>query len=104
MFIPRTGATGEDYFDITAPGVLFITAGTLYGNPAETTPEGMEKAKLLIDSILAASVAGGFKQRDILETLLAQKPHDRRTVNLAHAACDAAGPSAIREIFARFGL
>lgn len=104
MFIPRIDANGEEYFDMTPPGVLLIAADTLHGDSAETTQEGMKNAKLFIDSLLSASVGGGFKQRDILETLLARKPHDRRTVNLAHAACDAAGTSGIREIFARFGL
>lgn len=41
-------------------------------------------------AFLDAAVAGGFKQRDILETLLSRNDNDPRTVAMAQAACDAA--------------
>ena len=100
MFIERPD--GE--YDVTPPGILMLVASAVYGDPAETTPQGRENGRKLIEGILATAVAGGFKQRDILETLLARNDHDRRTMDMAQAACDSASNDALVRIITRAGL
>ena len=96
-----------DGYDITPAGVLLLVADTVYGDPSETTPQGMANAQALMDGILAAARAGGFMQNDILLTLLtllARKPITRRVAALAQAAVDAAGDDAMQAVFAKARL
>jgi hypothetical protein len=94
MFTPN-----GDGYDITAPGVLLICANVIYGDPDETTAQGRTKAMAVIDGVLNAAYRGGFFQGDVLRTLLARNQPNARTVSLAQAACDAAGPEAISRVF-----
>ena len=93
-----------DGYDITPAGALLLAADTVYGDPTETTPQGMANARTLMDGILAAALAGGFMQNDILIMLLARKPITRSVAALAQAAVDAAGDEAMRTVFAQAGL
>ena len=93
-----------DGYDITPAGALLLAADTVYGDPSETTPQGMANAQALMDGILAAARAGGFMQNDILLTLLARKPITRRVAALAQAAVDAAGDEAMQAVFAKARL
>jgi hypothetical protein len=93
-----------DGFDISPAGVLLIAAGTVYGDPSETTPQGMSNARALIDELLDAAVAGGYTQGDILRTLLARNQPTPRVMAMAQAACDAAGDIAIRDVFRKARL
>ena len=92
MYIPH-----GDGYAMNATGVLLCAADALYGDPGETTPEGQKNAKTLIDGFLNAAFKGGFFQGDVLHTLLARNKPDRRTCELAQAACDAAGNEAIAQ-------
>ncbi len=96
IFVPN-----GDGYDMTAVGVLLVSAGALYGDPTETTPKGRKKAQAMLDGILNAAFKGGFFQGDVLHTLLARNQTDRRTQALAQAACDAAGNDALVEVISR---
>ena len=89
-----------DGYDIQPAGVLLILADTVYNNPQDSTLTGRARAKTMMDAILSAARAGGFKQGDILATLLATGKVSHRLRDMAMAACDAAGPDAVGQIFA----
>lgn len=96
MFRPN----GNGY-DISATGVLLFCADVVYGDPDETSPTGSDNAQAMIDGILNAAYRGGFRQGDILQTMMAQGRTDERTLALAQLACDMAGGRAIADLFAR---
>ena len=85
-----------DGYDIQPAGVLILLADEVYGENPSKNP----RLKNTIDHFLTAARAGGFKQSDILETLLATGEVSHRVKAMAVAACDAAGPDAIGQIFA----
>ena len=97
---PSLFTPNGDGYDIQPAGVLLILADTVYNNPQDSTPIGRARAKTMIDAILTAARAGGFKQGDILATLLARGEVTQRLKNMAVTACNAAGPDAIGRIFA----
>ena len=88
-----------DGYDVSPAGVLLLAAGTIYGDPSETTPKGISNARTLMDGILTAAHDGGFKQGDILRTLLARNEVTHRLAAMARAACAAAGAVAISDLF-----
>lgn len=92
-----------DGYDISPAGVLLLAAETVYGDPRETTPKGIGNARTLMDGILDAAHAGGFKQCDILRTLLARNRATRQVAAMAQAAVDAAGADAISDLFDNLG-
>jgi hypothetical protein len=85
-----------DGYDIQPAGVLILLADEVYGENPSSNP----RLKNTIGQFLTAARAGGFKQSDILETLLATGEVSHRVKDMAVAACDAAGPDAIGRIFA----
>jgi hypothetical protein len=89
---------GVDF--ISATGVLILAANAIYGDPSETLARGKQNAAKIIDGILSTAVAGGFKQRDILETLLSRNGRDERTLAMAQAACDAADKEQLVSVIA----
>jgi hypothetical protein len=93
-----------DGYDISPAGVLLLAAETVYGDPRDTTPQGIGNARTLMDGILDAAHAGGFKQCDILRTLLARNQVTPRLAAMARTACAAAGPGAIGDVFDRARL
>jgi hypothetical protein len=97
MFTPNS-----DGYDVTMPGLILLCADAIYGD--DTPPSGQANAQAMMDAILGAAFAGGFKQGDILRTLLARNKPDRRTKLLAQAACDAAGTDRIRTAMASINL
>ena len=97
---PSLFTPNDDGYDIQPAGVLLILADTIYNNPQDTTPAGRGRAKTMMDAMLTAARAGGFKQGDILATLLATGKVSHRLRDMALAACDAAGPDAVGQIFA----
>ena len=90
-----------DGYDASPAGVLLLAAGAIYGDPTETTPQGIRNAHKMVDGILDAARAGGFKQGDILRTLLARNQTTPRLAAMAQAACAAAGPGAIGDVLDR---
>ena len=93
-----------DGYDISAAGVVLIMAEIVYGDDAETSAEGMRKSTALLNAVLTAAHDGGYKQCDILRTLLARNQPDRRVMAMVQAACNAAGDAAMHEVFARVRL
>ncbi|MET3132633.1 hypothetical protein AAKU55_002910 [Oxalobacteraceae bacterium GrIS 1.11] len=99
MFTPNS-----DGFDVSPAGALLLIAGTAYGDPSETTPEGMRNSHAFIGDVLAAARAGGYTQGDVLHTLLSRNKHSPRITAMAQAAVDAAGSAAMRKVFAKHRL
>jgi len=97
---PSLFTPNGDGFDIQPAGVLLILADTVYNNPQDSSATGRARAKTMMDAILSAARAGGFKQGDILATMLARGEVTHRLKDMAVAACKAAGPDAIGRIFA----
>ena len=93
---PSLFTPNGDGYDIHPAGVLMLLAGEVYGK----TPSKNPRLKNIIGMFLSAARAGGFKQADILETLLAKGEVSHRVKNMAVAACSAAGPDAIKQILA----
>jgi hypothetical protein len=96
-------ATGDGY-DMTPAGVLLLAANTAYGHPAETTPEGHRNAALLIDGVLSAAAAGGYKECNLLRHMLTWNTPTTRLAMMVQAACEAAGEARIGAVFDRLGL
>lgn len=85
-----------DGYDIQPAGVLILLASQLQEEP-DHPANGRIQA--IIDKMLAAARAGGFKQGDILMTLLANGEVSHRVKDMAVAAMAAAGNDAIDRIF-----
>ena len=92
-----TTADGTAY-DIQQAGVLLL-ANTVYGDPVDTPPAGRARAMAMVGAMLAAAQAGGYKQCDILHTLLARNESSARIQLMARDACIAAGDLTIGQIF-----
>jgi len=101
IFKPKANGNG---FDITPAGVLLVVAECAYSAPGKTAPKDMRDARTLVDGVLAAASAGGFAEHDILATLLSRNERSARVAEMAVAACNAAGESALLEIFAADGM
>jgi hypothetical protein len=91
--------------DVNTPeGLLLAAAEGLYGAPDELAPEARHIAHALIAGVLSAASAGGFKQADIVATMLANCEISHRTRSMARQACAAAGTAALRQLLERIGL
>ncbi len=88
----------------THEGLLLAAAEGLYGAPHELTPEAQHIARTLIEGVLSAASAGGFKQADIFATMLANCEISLRTRSMARHACAAAGTTALCQLLERVGL
>ena len=97
---PSLFTPNGDGFNIQPASVLLVLANTIYNNPQDSSPTGRARAKTMLDAILTAARAGGFKQADILATLLARGEVTHRLRDMAVTACNAAGPDAIGRVFA----
>lgn len=82
MFSPRQ----DGAYDITAPGVIILLGSYSY-EPDSPNPALVATLR----RILSASVAGGFKNADLLETLLSRGEVSQRVKQLATEAANAAG-------------
>ena len=100
----RNGEAGT----LGGPEILVISGCVLsadgdMGEGELVPPEGMQFARDAMYGILAAARAGGYKQCDILETLLLSGDMTPRIGAMAREACDAAGLPALRALFDRIG-
>ena len=87
-------------YDLNATAVLLILADTAYGDGKhDTPPTGQARAAKTVAELLAAATAGGYKQTDILETLLTMGEVSKRVTAMCADAMDAAGNERIRAIF-----
>jgi hypothetical protein len=81
MFTPN-----GDGYDITLAGVLLLAGDAVHGDPAETAPQGRANAQEMVDCILAAATAGGFRMADTVRALLRRNEPTARLQNLAQNA------------------
>jgi hypothetical protein len=96
LFTPT--ANGKAY-DIQPAGVLILLSNHIH-DPESGLGDGARAAlQRHVDAILRAARAGGFKQSDVLETLLARCEVSLRVKSMAIEACEAAGHEAIAKIF-----
>ncbi len=95
-FIPRP----DGGYDIQPAGVLL-----LLGREISTTPPTALRAKLEghVRAFLQAAQAGGYKQTDVLETLLARGDTSKRVLRMCAEACDAAGNHRIKVVMDSMG-
>lgn len=84
--------------------MLRTAAIALHGAPAALTPQARQIAAHLVDGVLSAATAGGYRQADILGTLLARCTMSRRITRMCREACSAAGTEALQVVFGRLGL
>ena len=82
MFSPRQ----DGAYDISAPGVIILLGSYAY-EPDSPNPALVDTLR----RILSAAVAGGFKNADLLETLLSRGEVSQRVKQLATEAANAAG-------------
>jgi hypothetical protein len=82
MFSPRQ----DGAYDISAPGVVILLGSYAY-EPDSPNPALVDTLR----RILSAAVAGGFKNADLLETLLSRGEVSMRVKQLATEAANAAG-------------
>lgn len=87
-------------YDLNPTAVLLILADTAYGEGRhDTPPTGQARAAKTVADMLAAATAGGYRQADILETLLTMGEVSKRVTSMCADAMDAAGNERIRAIF-----
>ena len=89
-------------YDLNATAVLLILADTAHGDGShDTTPTGQARAAKTVADMLAAAAAGGYRQADILETLLLAQGEltTPRVRAMAVQACEAAGTDSLCKIF-----
>jgi hypothetical protein len=79
---------GGDHYLMTLAGVVLILGDTIYGNPAETTPQGRANAKHMLDRVLTEATSRGFRHADTLRALLRRNTGGARLANLAQQAVD----------------
>jgi hypothetical protein len=87
-----------DGYDVAPAGVLLLIACELYGEPESQAQEGKVKLKLIVDDFIQAAIAGGYKQADILLTLLARNEQSQRVAQMAIDACSAAGDESLMKV------
>jgi hypothetical protein len=87
-------------YDIQPAGVLL-----LLGREINTTPPTALRAKLEghVRAFPQAAQAGGYKQTDVLETLLSRGDTSKRVLRMCHEACCAAGNHRIRLVMDSMG-
>ncbi|MFM0136836.1 hypothetical protein [Caballeronia grimmiae] len=80
---------GEEH--VSGAGLLLMTAAALHDRSISIPPEGKRWAASVIDALLSAARAGGFKQGGVLETLIANDRTSDRVTDLAIQAIDCIG-------------
>ena len=87
-------------YDLNSTAVLLILADSAYGDGRhDTPPTGQARAAKAVADLLAAATAGGYKQADILETLLTMGELSKRVTAMCADAMDAAGNERIGAVF-----
>ncbi len=93
---------GSGGYILSPAAQLLIFGSTLYGDPAETTPEGLMVSSRFIDEFISAAVAGGFRKADILRTRMARGETCRELILLAQEAERAAGEQRLCKLVSKF--
>lgn len=98
---PALFTPNSDGYDIHPAGVLLVLADTVYNlDDDESTPAGRANALRLIEALMKAALDGGYRQGDILMTLLSRREVTQRTRTMAIEAMRCAGNERIGPIFA----
>lgn len=92
-------ADGTDL--VSVAGVLLLAAGAVADE--NNSPDARQRAKALMMNLLNAAHAGGFKQRDILHTLLQRGERSDRVREMARQAC-AAVPNVVEIVRSSLAL
>jgi hypothetical protein len=89
-------------FSCSPVGTILLCAFIAHGPSDRSTPQAVANALVVIDGILSAAYRGGFRNGDIVRTMLPHpENHNERLAEMLAAACSAAGDNAIRDVFAR---
>lgn len=88
-------------FDLNASTVMLVLADSAHGNGShDTPPTGQARAAKALADLLAAAHAGGYKQAEVLETLLNSGDTSKRVATMCAEAMAAAGSERIGTVFA----
>ncbi len=88
-----------DGYDLNATATLLVSADSAYGDGRhDTPPTGQANAAQIVRDLLAAAVAGGYTQADILESLLARGEVSTRVTAMCADAMAAAGGERIGHV------
>lgn len=83
MFTPNPD--GEQYL-INLAGCVLIGGCTIFGDPAETTPQGRTNAMRLVERALQEAEQRGFKHAAAVWALMRRNDHNPRLKNLVQEA------------------
>lgn len=97
--IHTKSADGKDL--LSPAGVLLVAAGAAFDENHD--PDGRKRGLAVMTNMLNAAHKGGFKQRDILHTLLQRGERSDRVREMATKAC-AAIPNVVEIVTASMNL
>lgn len=86
MFIPNPNDR-EGYL-INLAGCVLIAGDTIFGNPAETTPQGRTNAMRLVERALHEAEQRGFKHSSTVWALMRRQDRSPRLTNLVQDAME----------------
>lgn len=86
MFIPNPD--DSEGFLINLAGCALIAGDTIFGNPAETTPQGRTNAMRLVERFLQEAEQRGFKHTSTVWALMRRNEPNARLANLLQEAMD----------------
>lgn len=86
MFIPNPD--GSEGFLINLAGCVLVAGDTIFGNPAETTPQGRTNAMRLVERFLQEAEQRGFKHTSTVWALMRRNEPNPRLANLVQEAMD----------------
>lgn len=75
-------------YDVTPPGLMLLLAREIHTTPPTALRTKLEEH---LRTFLRAATAGGYRQVEVLETLLSRGETSKRVLTMCVEACDAAG-------------
>lgn len=100
MFIPN-----GDSYNLTYAGVFYVAAESLYGDWSETTSEGIDCQRLIVEGVLKAATEGGYQYTEQLRRAFeGGQIKNIATAKMVQEAVDAAGSDALKTLFAKAGF
>lgn len=84
MFIPNQD--GSEGYLVNLAGCVLIAGGAIFGDPAETTPQGRTNAMRLVERFLQEAEKQGFKHTSTVWALLRRNEPNPRLANLVQEA------------------
>ena len=86
---------GEEY--ATLAGLLIVAAQSAYNTNAPVFGASREQSAQFVTALIGKCVQAGFKQGDVLETLLARCDFSERAVSMTEQATAALGDSTAKQ-------